>query len=71
MLAVHVFRLLTRLQSLISIPAVCESEELRAFLSRDSPFMAAEPAPSVTKAPPSSSAFPGHGLVKTMYQSVA
>ncbi|KAF8971708.1 PhoX domain-containing protein [Flammula alnicola] len=29
------------LQSVIAIPVVCESEELRAFLSRDSPFMAA------------------------------
>ncbi|KAI0778795.1 PXA domain-containing protein [Trametes elegans] len=56
------------LQSLIAIPAVCESEELRAFLSRDSPFMTAEPP---AKAPAPSSAFPGHGLVRTMYQSVA
>ncbi|TBU49259.1 PhoX domain-containing protein [Dichomitus squalens] len=55
------------LQSLIAIPAVCESQELRAFLSRDSPFMAAEPPPPK----PSTSTFPGHGLVKTMYQSVA
>ncbi|OSD03327.1 hypothetical protein PYCCODRAFT_1434745 [Trametes coccinea BRFM310] len=58
------------LQSLIAIPAVCESEELRAFLSRDSPFMATEPPPA-PKAPASGSAFPGHGLVRTMYQSVA
>ncbi|KAI8990622.1 PXA domain-containing protein [Trametes punicea] len=58
------------LQSLIAIPAVCESEELRAFLSRDSPFMATEPPPA-SKAPVSGSAFPGHGLVRTMYQSVA
>ncbi|KAI0640032.1 PXA domain-containing protein [Trametes polyzona] len=57
------------LKSLIAIPAVCESEELRAFLSRDSPFMAAEP-PTATKAP-AVSAFPGQGLVKSMYQSVA
>ncbi|KAI0364061.1 hypothetical protein BV20DRAFT_1030297 [Pilatotrama ljubarskyi] len=57
------------LQSLIAIPAVCESEELRAFLSRDSPFMATEPAPY--KATPSVSAFPGQGLVRSMYQSVA
>ncbi|KAI1793120.1 PhoX domain-containing protein [Ganoderma leucocontextum] len=59
------------LQSLIAITAVCESEELRTFLSRDSPFMAAEPPPPAKAASPSSSAFPGHGLVKTMYQSVA
>lgn len=63
---------LTHSQSLIMIPAVCESEELRAFLSRESPFMAAEPStPSSPKTPASGSAFPGHGLVKTMYQSVA
>ncbi|CDO73019.1 hypothetical protein BN946_scf185007.g73 [Trametes cinnabarina] len=58
------------LQSLIAIPAVCESEELRAFLSRESPFMATEPPPA-SKAPALTSAFPGHGLVRTMYQSVA
>ncbi|KAH9849249.1 PXA domain-containing protein [Lenzites betulinus] len=57
------------LQSLIAIPAVCESEELRSFLSRDSPFMAAEP-PLASKAP-AVSAFPGQGLVRSMYQSVA
>lgn len=34
--------------------------------------MAAEPPASASKTPtPSGSAFPGHGLVKTMYQSVA
>ncbi|KAH9932024.1 PhoX domain-containing protein [Epithele typhae] len=61
------------LQSLITIPAVCESEELRAFLSRDSPFMTAEatPTPKTPTTPGPGSAFPGHGLVKTMYQSVA
>ncbi|KAI0334125.1 hypothetical protein GY45DRAFT_1319014 [Cubamyces sp. BRFM 1775] len=58
------------LQSLIAIPAVCESEDLRSFLSRDSPFMATEPPPA-SKAPAAGSAFPGHGLVRTMYQSVA
>ncbi|EIW64125.1 uncharacterized protein TRAVEDRAFT_158064 [Trametes versicolor FP-101664 SS1] len=57
------------LQSLIAIPAVCESDELRAFLSRDSPFMAAEP-PTASKVP-AVSAFPGQGLVKSVYQSVA
>jgi sorting nexin-25 len=53
---------------LITIPAVCESEELRNFLSRDSPFMATEPrvAPSKGQA-----AFPGHGLVRNVYKSVA
>ncbi|KAI0652479.1 PXA domain-containing protein [Trametes meyenii] len=58
------------LQSLIAIPAICESEELRAFLSRDSPFMAAESSPA-SKSPTSVSAFPGQGLVRSMYQSVA
>ncbi|KAI0828886.1 PXA domain-containing protein [Trametes gibbosa] len=57
------------LQSLIAIPAVCESEELRSFLSRDSPFMAAEPPP-VPKTT-GASAFPGQGLVRSMYHSVA
>ena len=66
-------KVLTPRQSLIGIPAVCESEELRAFLSRDSPFMAVEPPPPAKTASTSApgSAFPGHGLVKTMYQSVA
>ncbi|KAL4253565.1 sorting nexin family protein [Abortiporus biennis] len=57
------------MQSLIAIPAVCESEELRVFLSRDSPFMAS--VPSNTRSSTSSGAFPGKNLVRTVYQSVA
>ncbi|KAI0962207.1 hypothetical protein AcV7_001100 [Taiwanofungus camphoratus] len=55
-------------QSLIAIPAVCESDELRNFLSRDSPFIASESPPSNARVVP---AFPGKDLVRTMYQSVA
>ncbi|CAL1694469.1 unnamed protein product [Somion occarium] len=54
------------LQSLIAIPAVCESEELRTFLSRDSPFNAAASAAKGT-----TSAFPGKALVRSVYQSLA
>ncbi|KAH9947121.1 PXA domain-containing protein [Amylocystis lapponica] len=55
-------------QSLIAIPAVCESDELRIFLSRDSPFIASDSLAQNAKAP---AAVPGKGLVRTMYQSVA
>ncbi|CCM04470.1 uncharacterized protein FIBRA_06650 [Fibroporia radiculosa] len=56
------------LQSLITIPAVCESDELRMFLSRDSPFIAAESLNPSTAAPAPSSS---KGIVRTVYQSVA
>ena len=52
-------------QNLIAIPAVCESEELRAFLSRDSPFIASEPQATSSKFP-----LPGKAFVRTMYKSV-
>ncbi|KAJ3554983.1 hypothetical protein NM688_g2821 [Phlebia brevispora] len=52
------------MQSLIAIPAVCESEELRLFLSRDSPSVAAA---AVHTRPPG----PKKGLVRSVYQSVA
>jgi sorting nexin-25 len=55
------------LQGLIAIPVVCESDELTTFLSRESPFMASSP-PSTSKVPP---AFPGKGLVRTVFTSVA
>ncbi|KAJ7070757.1 PhoX domain-containing protein [Mycena amicta] len=55
------------LQSLIAIPIVCDSDELRAFLSRDSPFVAAETQPLANKGP---SAFSGSDLVRTVYRSV-
>jgi sorting nexin-25 len=48
---------------LITFPVVCESEELRTFLSRESPFIASEPASS-------SKGFPGTDLVRTVYRSV-
>jgi sorting nexin-25 len=54
-------------QNLIAIPAVCESEDLRAFLSRDSPFVASEPR----NASKNSNQFSGKDLVRTVYQSVA
>ena len=44
---------------------MCESEELRAFLSRDSPFIASEPQASLSKFP-----LPGKALVRTVYKSV-
>lgn len=59
------------LQSVIAIPVVCESNELRLFLSRDSPFIAAahqEVAAASSKTP---SAFSGTDLVRNMYRSVA
>lgn len=55
-------------QSLIAAPAVCESEELRAFLSRESPLIASEPSNASSRG---SAPFPGKGLVRTVYQSVA
>ena len=66
--------MLTAWQSLVAIPAVCESEELRLFLSRESPFMAAPPADvksGATQAASGSGRFPGRNLMRTMYHSVA
>ncbi|TFY71329.1 hypothetical protein EVG20_g1671 [Dentipellis fragilis] len=54
------------LQNLVSIKSVCESEELRAFLSRNSPFLVSEPE-GTSKSP----VFPGTDLVRTMYHTVA
>ncbi|KAF8167365.1 structural protein MDM1 [Crassisporium funariophilum] len=56
------------LQSIIAIPIVCESEELRAFLSRESPFMTAAHRESASKAP---AHFSGTDLVRNVYRSVA
>ncbi|THG97441.1 hypothetical protein EW026_g4562 [Hermanssonia centrifuga] len=58
------------MQSLIAVPAVCQSDELRIFLSRDSPFMAAATTSAKGTAVPTG-VFPGKGLVKTVYRSVA
>jgi sorting nexin-25 len=53
----------------VAVPVVCESEELRVFLSRESPFMAAsQQEPVVSKVPPS---FSGSDLVRNVYRSVA
>lgn len=49
------------------IPIVCESDELRAFLSRQSTFNDAGHE-IVPKTPMS---FPGHEIVRTVYRSVA
>ncbi|KAF8846095.1 PhoX domain-containing protein [Paxillus ammoniavirescens] len=55
------------MQNLIAIPVVCESNELRVFLSRDSPFIASEIKDDVTKG---HRGFSGRSLVQTMYRSV-
>ncbi|KAJ6575421.1 PhoX domain-containing protein [Mycena capillaripes] len=55
------------LQSLIAIPIVCDSDELRGFLSRESPFAASENNGAVAKGP---AAFSGTDLVRTVYRSV-
>jgi sorting nexin-25 len=53
---------------MVSIPVVCESDEFRAFLSRDSPFAATDQA-AASKRNPGFSA--GKDLVRTVYRSVA
>ncbi|KAF8910120.1 sorting nexin C terminal-domain-containing protein [Gymnopilus junonius] len=58
------------LQSVIAIPVVCESQELRAFLSRDSPFLASATAQTEATAKPHTP-FSGTDLVRHMYRSVA
>ncbi len=57
---------------MLTIPIICESDELRAFLTRESPFVAAAvpESPAVTSAKEASS-FPGHSFVKTVYRSFA
>ncbi|KAF9225522.1 hypothetical protein BS17DRAFT_700551 [Gyrodon lividus] len=54
------------LQNLIAIPVVCESNELRVFLSRDSPFIASE----IKDDAKGQNGFSGRNLVQTMYRSV-
>ncbi|RXW22659.1 hypothetical protein EST38_g3159 [Candolleomyces aberdarensis] len=56
------------LQSVIAIPVVCESPDLKAFLSRDSPFMATQPNQPAPKGP---ATFSGTDLVRNVYRSVA
>ncbi|KAG6837639.1 hypothetical protein H0H93_004915 [Arthromyces matolae] len=53
------------LQSAVAIPVVCESDELRAFLSRDSPFVA-----SSSLETSKGSSFSGKDLVRHVYRSV-
>jgi sorting nexin-25 len=55
---------------LVLLPAVCENEELRAFLSRNSPFVVTEPEASPAAAKPRP-AVPGSNLVRSMYHTVA
>jgi len=55
------------LQNVVAIPIVCESPELRAFLSRESPFIAARHQ-NTSKVPV---AFSGTDLVRNVYRSVA
>ncbi|EKM61598.1 uncharacterized protein PHACADRAFT_248287 [Phanerochaete carnosa HHB-10118-sp] len=59
------------MQSLIALPAVCESSELCVFLSRDSPFMAAPSPLSGGDKAMQGANFPGKRFVRTMYKSVA
>ncbi|KAF8560094.1 hypothetical protein OG21DRAFT_1502449 [Imleria badia] len=55
------------MQNLISIPVVCESTELRVFLSRDSPFIASEVNDDTAKG---QGVFSGRNIVQSMYRSV-
>ncbi|KAJ7361436.1 PhoX domain-containing protein [Mycena albidolilacea] len=55
------------LQNLIAIPIVCDSDELRGFLSRESPFSASETPGAAAKGP---AAFSGTDLVRNVYKSV-
>ncbi|THV07473.1 PhoX domain-containing protein [Dendrothele bispora CBS 962.96] len=52
------------MQNLVAISAVCESDELRAFLSRESPFVASEHPITPTRG------FSGSDLVRNVYKSV-
>ncbi|KAF8587012.1 hypothetical protein K439DRAFT_1631139 [Ramaria rubella] len=57
------------LQSLIAVPMVCESDELRAFLSRQAPLTV---IPIDTGSGGKSElSFPGQTIVSTVYRSVA
>ncbi|VDC05808.1 unnamed protein product [Peniophora sp. CBMAI 1063] len=56
------------IQNVVLIPSVCESDELRTFLSRNSPFIAPLPSPTT---PIPAKGVPGAGFVRSMYTSVA
>ncbi|KAJ7170182.1 PhoX domain-containing protein [Mycena filopes] len=58
------------LQSLISIPIVCDSDQLRGFLSRESPFVASETPGTPAANSKGPAAFSGTDLVRTVYKSV-
>ena len=47
---------------------MCESQELRAFLSRDSPFIAKSPVESEAK---EAAGFPGQNIVRNVYRTFA
>ena len=55
------------LQSLIAIPAICESDELRAFLSTQDVAVGGNGSPSIPSPPVPGAA----NFVRTMYRSVA
>jgi sorting nexin-25 len=57
------------LQNLISVPMVCESDELRAFLSRESPFVASEHN-TTSNQRGAMGGFSGTDLVRNVYRSV-
>ncbi|KAG7452260.1 uncharacterized protein BT62DRAFT_882028 [Guyanagaster necrorhizus] len=54
------------LQNVVAISIICESDELKSFLSRDSPFVASQTQPSSKP-----QAFSGTALVRNVYRSVA
>ncbi|KDQ15633.1 hypothetical protein BOTBODRAFT_31525 [Botryobasidium botryosum FD-172 SS1] len=56
------------LQSLVQIALICESEELRAFLSRQPNADSPEPGSRIPKSP---GYFPGKHIVRNVYRSVA
>ncbi|KLO15031.1 hypothetical protein SCHPADRAFT_283259 [Schizopora paradoxa] len=55
------------LQNLLIIPMVCESQELRTFLSRESPFMTQTPSTSTSSK--DTPAFLGHNIVRSVVKS--
>ncbi|KAF9270672.1 hypothetical protein L218DRAFT_50386 [Marasmius fiardii PR-910] len=57
------------LQNLIAIPIVCESNELRSFLSRESPFVVGDDSSTALKSP-ANTTFSGSDLVRNVYRSV-
>ncbi|TFK77421.1 PhoX domain-containing protein [Pluteus cervinus] len=58
------------LQGVVAIPVACESDELRTFLSRNSPFVVSEGAERQSKGN-GNGPFSGANLVRNVYRSVA